>query len=125
MTEAAVDTHRFYFDADCGICTKLALVVQRYARQPLELVPMHTAVPATVGVSEERYWVSAHFVTAAGREFHDGASVTRVLRLVPGGWLFAVLDVPGVSRLRDAGYYLVARNRHRISRFLGLAECRI
>lgn len=125
-TTTAATAHRFFFDADCGVCTRLAQLMQRYAREPLELVPMHTVTPDAVGAAgEERFWASAHYIDVHGRQFHDGASVTRALRLLPGGRLLAVLDLPVVRRLRDAVYYVVARNRHHISRLLGLSECRI
>jgi|GEM_PF-4303370 len=86
---------------------------------------MQAVAPEAVGVSEGRYWASAHYTDASGRQFHGGASVTRVLRLLPGGRLFAVLDLPGLRYVRDAAYGLVARNRGRISRLTGLSECRV
>ena len=120
--------HRFLYDEDCGICTRLAGFVRRFAREPLDLVPMHTVqvgegIHGTLG--DERYWASAHFIRSDGRAFHDGASVTRVLRLLPGGGAFALLDLPGVRRIRDRVYYVVAHNRHHISSLLGLDRCRI
>jgi predicted DCC family thiol-disulfide oxidoreductase YuxK len=68
---------------------------------------------------------SAHFVTENGIEFHGGESVTQAMRLLPGGWLAGVLDLPGLSFLRDAVYRLVAMNRHRISRLMGMDACGI
>lgn len=120
--------HRFLFDEDCGICTKFALVLQNHARRPVELVPMHS-VPAETGarsdLGEDEYWASAHFVHSDGREFHGGASVTRAMRLLPGGFLVAVLDAPVMRILRNRVYVIVARNRHHISRVLGLGSCRL
>jgi hypothetical protein len=61
---------------------------------------------------------SAHFVTPEGVEYHAGEAATRSLRWLPGGWLFGVLDLPGLSSLRELGYNLVTRARPLLSRFI-------
>jgi predicted DCC family thiol-disulfide oxidoreductase YuxK len=55
-----------------------------------------------------------------GRMYGGAAAVARLVREVPIigplGWLYYV---PGIRQLADAGYRLVARNRHRLGQVLG------
>ena len=93
----------------------------------LELLPFSSVPDSGVlaGLSDDDLRASAHPVLPDGREFHGGESITRALRLMPGGGLAGVLDLPGLSLLRDGGYRLVEMNRHRISRLMGMDACGI
>ena len=108
----------FVYDGDCGFCTRMARSVAARARPEIQLLPFAEVPPGELlaALSPDQLRASSHLVTPAGREFHGGQSVTRVLRLLPAGWLVAPLDLPGLSLLRELGYALVARNRPLLSK---------
>ena len=107
--------HILVYDADCRFCSAAARLVQFHATSPLELVPLSAAQDAGLltALTAEEVPRAAHYVSPSGEELHGGASVTGALRLGPLGFLFAVLDFPGVAMVRDAVYQLVARHRRR------------
>ena len=110
------------YDGDCGFCLASARWVQRRARVPLELIEFAEAEERSgilTSLSHSDLHGSAHFVTADGVEYHGGASISRSLRLVPGGWLVGFVDWPLLSVIRDAFYSIVSANRDRLSRLLG------
>lgn len=113
------------YDRDCGFCAASARRMQRLARVRVEITPFADArsmglLPA---LSDEEIVASAHFVTPTGAEYHGGEAMSRSLRLLPAGGVFAVLDAPGIRRLRDASYAFVSRHRGRVSRLLRLRCC--
>ena len=115
------------YDGECGICYAASAFVQRHASVPVDLVTFEGALERgwLATLTPEQIARSAHFITPDGVEFHGGGSMTRALRLVRGGAVFAVLDLPGISLLRDLGYALFAANRHRLSRVLRQDACRV
>ena len=109
----------FVYDGDCGFCTRTARSVAARARDEVRLISF-TEVPAgeiLAALSPEQLRASSHCITPDGREYHGGESVTRLLRLLPGGWLLTPLDLPGLSLLRELGYTVVARRRSLFSKF--------
>lgn len=103
----------FVFDGDCGFCTRTARALAARARREIRLIPF-AEVPAGEilgALTPEQIRASSHCITPDGREYHGGESVTRLLRLLPGGWLLAPVDLPGLSLLRELAYAVVARNR--------------
>lgn len=103
----------FVFDGDCGFCTRTARALTARARREIRLIPF-AEVPAGEilgALTPEQLRASSHCITPDGREYHGGESVTRLLRLLPGGRLLAPVDLPGLSLLRELAYAVVARNR--------------
>ena len=108
----------FIYDDDCSFCTRTARSLAARARCEVRLIPF-AELPAgellnTLTPGQLR--ASSHCITPDGREYHGGESVTRFLRLLPGGWLLAPFDLPGLSLLRELGYTVVARNRSLFSK---------
>jgi predicted DCC family thiol-disulfide oxidoreductase YuxK len=94
--------------------------MQRWSRGRLQLLPFSKVHGSglLVELDEAQIDSAAHLVTTKGLEYHGGAAATRALRQLPLGGIFAVLDLPGVSLLRDAIYAWVSANRGFLSRFL-------
>lgn len=115
------------YDADCGICTHSARLLRRLDRgHRLDLAPLETgaglpdAPPLTVLRD------ALHVRDGSGRWASGGAALLRIGREVPVlRPAVLVAGLPGVRRLVEPAYGLVARNRHRISRRLGLTACRV
>ena len=113
------------YDGTCGFCTRQARFAQRLGGGAARVQLLSTSIP---GVLENRLGLTREstnrqmFVEeeGTGKLFGGAAAVARIVRQVPVigpiGWVYYL---PVFKQLADAGYKLVARNRHRISRVLG------
>lgn len=120
-SRVAPGRHLLVYDDHCGLCMVLALGIQLRAAD-LAVVGFSDLAHEGVldALDHDALMASAHYVTPEGIEYHGGEAVTRVLRLVPGGQTAAWLDWPVARGLREIGYRLVAGQRPRISKLLGV-----
>jgi predicted DCC family thiol-disulfide oxidoreductase YuxK len=128
-TQRMEDRLAVLYDRDCGLCTATARRLQRWDRAGrLDLVPLqdlsHAASPDVAALAAGRPLGSALHVVdpATGTVSSGGEGVLEIARRLPGGSRPAAL-VGAVAPARWAigvGYDLVARNRHRIGRWLRL-----
>jgi predicted DCC family thiol-disulfide oxidoreductase YuxK len=117
------------YDRDCGLCTATARRLRGWDREGrLDVVPLQSvttaASPEVARLAAGRSLGSALHVIdpASGRVLSGGDSVLAIARRLPGGSVPAAV-IAGVPPARWAlalGYDLVARNRHRIGRWLRL-----
>lgn len=116
----APGSHVLIYDGGCPFCTAAAYWLQRHAREPVRLLRFDEVEDASLltGLTLAEIEAAAHLVTPEGSEYHGGEAVTRALRLLRYGAPAALLDLPGLSLLRDGGYALVARLRPVLSRFI-------
>ncbi len=105
------------FDGDCGLCTKLSEVADRFVR------PRGGSVVASQWIDLEAYGLTQEmcdealqFVDTDGRVYSAQDAVARLLGRSHAGYrpLGAALRLPGVNQAAGAGYRWVARNRHRL-----------
>jgi predicted DCC family thiol-disulfide oxidoreductase YuxK len=120
-TNASVAPGRYVlvFDDDCSFCRFAAPCLRKFSRVSIELLPLTQIEGLGIleSLSNAELRASAHLVAPDGQEFHGGESVTRALRLAPGGALIAFLDLPGVNRLRATAYRYVVAHRQMLARF--------
>jgi predicted DCC family thiol-disulfide oxidoreductase YuxK len=116
-----------FYDADCGVCFFIARVLARldvFRRLRIVSNQDRTALPA--GIDSELLDRTLLVVDseAPGRRWTRAEAVYQCLAALPLGRLWAwPLRLPGLSQLAGAGYDAFARNRTRISTWLGLAQC--
>jgi predicted DCC family thiol-disulfide oxidoreductase YuxK len=115
------------YDRDCGLCTATARALRRWDRRGrLVLVPLQDVdreVPlVAAAVDGLPLDVALHVVDeATGRVAVGGGSVLAIASRLPGGRLADVLArVPPIRWGIGVAYDVVARNRHRIGRWLRL-----
>ena len=110
--------HLLVYDGDCGFCFRSAEFIRRRSRTPLTLIPFIEVnrYELLTSLDQTQFLKSAHYITPEGKEYHGGESITRALRLIPGGSVFGLLDLWGVALLREFVYTLVAGNRSIFSR---------
>ena len=105
------------FDGDCGFCTWAAGWTRRRlspeaAVEPWQWVADLQAYGLTCDdVSAAVYWIDPDGTV---HRAHDAVAAS--LRAMGGGWRFlgTVLRVPPIRWLAAAGYWVLARNRHRL-----------
>ena len=119
--------HLIVYDGDCRFCLFSAEFIRKHSRAGVTLVsfselPQHDLLGS---LDQRQILASAHYITPQGIEYHGGESITRALRLLPGGWIFGLFDLWGVTLVRELTYSLVASNRHvfsKLTRLLGLSR---
>ncbi len=131
--EAAVGASRagrlvVMFDRDCGLCLATARRLRRWDRHGrLEMLSLQDAARSdrpVVADAARRHPVldELHVLDeTSGRIDAGGAAALAIAAALPGGWL--IRPFRGFLPIRwivGAAYGLVARNRHRIGRGLGL-----
>ena len=102
--------HALVYDGDCHFCSRLAEFLRGRACVPLTLVAFSDLGEGGIltTLESDEILASSHYITPDGREYHGGEGVTRATRLLPFGSIAGVLDLWGVSWLREVAYALVA-----------------
>lgn len=116
----------FYFDGDCGFCERCAQLLGLLVDARLSVLPVYrrgSGFPVQV-VSE----IETHAVAELGGEFfygHEAIGQTlrahgrcAAIRLIGN-----LLCINVMGPLWGWGYQLIARNRHRLSRIVGVQAC--
>ena len=118
--------HLLVFDGDCAFCFRSAEFIRKRSRTPLTLIPFAelNRHDLLTSLDQGQTLMSTHYITPEGKEYHGGESITRALRLIPGGLVFSLIDLWGVALLRELGYTLVAGNRSFFSRLTRLLSSR-
>jgi len=119
-----------FYDVDCGVCFWLARFFARldvYRRLKFASNRDATAL-ATHAADVDRELLDRTMLVVdpetPARRWTRGGAVAEVLAALPFGRLWSwPLRLPGVSALVNAAYDRFARNRTRISTWLGLAAC--
>ena len=114
------------FDADCGFCSWSATALDRLDRgRALRLIPLQrAALQLDDAPPEEVLLETMHVRNRDGRWERGGAALIRIAEVVPLLRPLAVAArLPLVRWAFEAWYRVVARNRHRLGRLLGLESC--
>lgn len=117
------------FDGDCGICSYSAEWAKKQDRsgefiiEPYQRFPEHELI--RLGLTYEDCAREVQVVSGRGRVY-GGAIAVNYFLLKRFPWMLLVIliyAIPALLLLEVIGYRLVARNRHRVSRWLGLKAC--
>src|SRR5439155_18618461 len=117
-----------YYDDGCGICTRTCEILaacDRFGRLSFigssNREAYRHAIPE--GLTENTVVV---FDDRTGRMYTRSRAMAVTLRALPLPYhVLAWFALPGVRWVSDLGYNVFARNRHRVSRWLGLTACRL
>lgn len=118
------------YDGDCGICN--ALRVKITTRDPynrLRFIPYQSPDWLTL-IPEpglEQVQQAVYFRSSGGEIFSGAAAIFQIMQRVPGCWRIwgQILAFPVGVFFAEPIYRLIANHRARISRWLGLASCRV
>jgi predicted DCC family thiol-disulfide oxidoreductase YuxK len=116
------------YDRDCGICLASARQLRRWDRHGrLELLPLQDAASSgrtalAAAARDRRLAAVLHVVDEEGGTIRaGGAAAIAIGEALPGGRIVrALAAIPPFRCVVGVGYGLVARNRHRIGRWLRL-----
>ena len=112
------------YDADCGVCRLTIAALGRLDWwRHLDFAPLQT-YEVEPEPSREELLAALHARDASGRWFRGGAAALRIASAVPVLVPLAIVGrLPGMGRLADRAYRLVADHRHVVSRLLDLDRC--
>lgn len=107
------------YDGDCAFCSTSARALQRWVRPDCLVLPYQLVDLQRWGVTSERAAAEVLLIRKADGTIwvRGGApAIAGALRLGRQPWpaLGTLLQAPVVSGIADAGYRLVAANRHRL-----------
>jgi len=119
------NTPLLVFDGDCAFCTSSARWIERRFARPVSVVPWQRLDLGPLGLADQDVVTAAWWVDTAGRTYRGHRAIAQALRASRGGWRWAgaLIDVPPVSWMARAVYWLVARYRHRLPG--GTPACRL
>jgi predicted DCC family thiol-disulfide oxidoreductase YuxK len=111
------------FDGDCGFCSSSARLAERLAPQVSVLAYQDSELSAFAVTAQE--CAAALRWVGTGGPAAGAAAVGRLLLAAGGGWrlLGRLLLAPGVRRVADLAYGVVAANRYRLPG--GTPACRV
>ncbi|MEP7273040.1 MAG: DUF393 domain-containing protein [Acidobacteriota bacterium] len=125
------NSHLLLFDGDCGICTRSAEICARIDSRNLFRIAPYRAIPeeelAPYGLSHAECAGAVQIISSSGRVYSGPFAVNYFLfKFLPWSILIVLLyAIPIFLVLEILLYRLVAANRQRISRLLGLTACRV
>jgi predicted DCC family thiol-disulfide oxidoreductase YuxK len=113
----------FYYDADCGMCTKLARWAERNTTATLRAIQQSEAELIARGVPPDRLLTTAradaHGTLVSGAQ--AVASVLTQARHPSARGLGRLMTLPPLRPAAEAAYRLAALYRGRVSRWLRLS----
>ena len=115
-----------YYDDSCGFCGWFVHRMRTLDTEgKITFVGASDQAAHRHSLSDDELSRSMVVIDAAtGEKFVRGAAVARLIRALPAPFhLFRAIELPGIIFLTNAGYDIVARNRQRISRILGMNAC--
>jgi predicted DCC family thiol-disulfide oxidoreductase YuxK len=110
------------YDADCGICSAAARLVRRRATVSAVAIQSPGGAALLADLDPATRLDAFHVVASTGERWTGGAALAPLARELPGGRAIAPL-LERFPTPAAAAYGLVARNRQRLSRWLGLTAC--
>jgi predicted DCC family thiol-disulfide oxidoreductase YuxK len=112
------------YDGDCGFCTSSVRWLRRWVQGAYRVEAWQDADLAELGLDEEQCRKAVQWVDPGGGRAQGAAAFAAALRTDRRWRAFGrLLEVSPLSRLAEAVYEVVARNRHRLPG--GTPACRL
>jgi predicted DCC family thiol-disulfide oxidoreductase YuxK len=117
----------FYYDADCGICSALAIWATRNTAATLAGIQAHQTELISRGVIRECLLDEAYAISPAGlaRGAPAVALLLSVARAPYARGIGSAMTLPLLDRFAAVVYRAVAKHRAQLSRWCGLESCRL
>lgn len=111
------------FDGDCGVCRRSILHYRAIAGDRVECVPYqeYDFPPDDPELNAARCERAVHLVAPDGTVTRGAEACFEAVGHAPGkGWFAYLYGLPGVARITEWGYRLVADHRPGVSKVVGL-----
>lgn len=119
-----VQQHWVLWDGACDFCAwSIAQLRRRDTRGRFRIVPFQSAPPELLARTTERALQrGVHVFTADGRVLRGGRAVLFIGEQLGYGWLTRPLNLPPMVWAVEGVYWLIARLRGTISRWLRISD---
>ena len=116
--------HWVLWDGACDFCAwSIAWLRRRDKQGRFRLAPFQSAPPELLQrVSPNALRRGVHVITADGRILRSGRAVLFIGEQLGYGWLTRPLSLPPLIWMVEGVYWIIARMRGRLSRWLRLSE---
>jgi len=116
--------HWVLWDGACDFCAwSMAQLRRRDAHGRFRIVPFQSAPPELLQcVSPHALQRGVHVITADGRVLRSGRAVLFIGEQLGYGWLTRPLSLPPLIWMVEGVYWIIARLRGKLSRWLRLSE---
>ncbi|MDW8106593.1 MAG: DUF393 domain-containing protein [Armatimonadota bacterium] len=124
MAKPDAAPHWVLWDGGCGFCAwAVAQIRRRDKHGRFRTVPFQSAPPELAQqVSLESLQRALHVITADGRILRAGRAVLFIGEQLGYGWLTRPLSIPPLVWIVEGVYWLTARLRGKLSRWLRWSE---
>jgi predicted DCC family thiol-disulfide oxidoreductase YuxK len=104
------------FDGDCSFCTTSATWIGHRLADRARVEPWQRLDLRALGLTEHDVTTASYWVNGHGKTYRGHRSIAKALVATGGVWkpIGVVLEVPPISWLAALGYFVIARNRHRL-----------
>lgn len=122
--DAFESRHWVLWDGACDFCAWSVMQVRRRDKQGIfAVVPFQSAPPALLqGTTRDALRRGVHVITLDGRVLRGGRAVLFIAEQLGYGWLARPLSLPPWIWGVEAVYWLIARLRGKLSRWLRLCQ---
>jgi predicted DCC family thiol-disulfide oxidoreductase YuxK len=116
--------HWVLWDGACDFCAwSIAWLRRRDTQGRFRIVPFQSAPPELLPcVSPNALRRGVHVITADGRVLRSGRAVLFIGEQLGYGWLTRPLSLPPMIWIVEGVYWIIARLRGKLSRWLRLSE---
>jgi predicted DCC family thiol-disulfide oxidoreductase YuxK len=106
------------YDGDCEFCRRSVVRLRHMTGDRVDTRPFQEVAKQFPNISLEQFQASVQLVQPDGSVYVGAEAVFRTLASNPNhGWpLWMYLEIPGVARMTEFLYRLVARNRNACGR---------
>jgi predicted DCC family thiol-disulfide oxidoreductase YuxK len=103
------------YDADCGFCQSVVALIKR-----LDSTQQITLEPLADNDKGKGFRLQCNLANGQPLVWYGAEALPHLLQRLPAvSWLAYLWAIPGFTSLVAWGYGLVAKNRYRLSRWLG------
>ncbi len=118
-----------FYDSDCGVCSRSVRWLIGQGGERILAVAYHDSTRiAEYPQIDRNHADSGVQALLAGQSvvFKDARAIAQCLcQSKSWRWLGQLIDLPPIRPLAALGYRIFARNRHHVSRLLGLTACKV
>lgn len=108
-----------YYDETCILCTTNAITMQNKAPDKITIIPAHSALDklSKHNISELDIMTYVVVEDELG-QMHKGMNAVRLLYKTANVPFYQVLYLPIIKQISDLIYPIIAKNRHKIPKWL-------
>ncbi|MFP4369566.1 MAG: thiol-disulfide oxidoreductase DCC family protein [Candidatus Kapaibacterium sp.] len=118
--------HTVIYDGSCGICTAAArYILKKDKKRIFDIAPYQFTDLKAINenLDEDKASRQVYLAMAGGRLYGGSRAVFEIAKRMPFPWKLGGIFANSSAALFNPFYRLIARNRAKISQWLGMTKC--